>query len=115
MTEKAAEAAAWLNAYIKTDSCHKVLFSDDKDGDYGEDWMWLDDICQRAADTIERLAADLERVTKERDAAIKDIPRACGYCRDFLGEDKLPHCENWSCKNVSGTNTEWQWRGVQED
>lgn len=56
-----------------------------------------------------------EQLKRERDAAIKDIPRACGYCKHYLGDAYLPICENWDCKMVSGVNTGWEWRGVPQE
>lgn len=66
------------------------------------------------AEFIENLAAELEAVKRERDAAIKDIPRACGYCKHFV--PKTYNCKSKKpCACISGVNTEWEWRGVQED
>ncbi len=87
-----------------------------------------------AADLICSLATDLERTeaerdglnimleqaqamlgtrTRERDAAIADIPRACGYCKHYV--DSTNQCTNsLPCACVSGVNTRWEWRGVKE-
>lgn len=87
------------------------------------------------ADLIESLAAELEQVeqerdglnilltqaqsmletrTRERDVAVEDIPRACGYCKHY--EENTDQCTNsLPCACVSGINTRWQWRGVRED
>lgn len=67
MTDEAKRLEDWLNAYIKTESCHKVHMSDMVFGDYGYDWMWLDDICKQSIDLIEALSAELEQVKQERD------------------------------------------------
>lgn len=56
----------------------------------------------------------LETRTRERDAAVADIPRACGYCKYY--EENTDQCTNsLPCACVSGVNTRWQWRGVKED
>ena len=72
-----------------------------------------------AARALAELWDELERVKKERDAAIEDIPRACGYCKHFIvthnGCTPDYDCAQNGCMNVSGINTGWEWRGVQED
>ena len=104
MTERAKQLTEWLNHYIKTDPAHKVIarrvFGHNGDcGNYGEDWMWLDDICKQVADLIEslsetaerasakaalcdsvmedyeKLRKQLEQVTRERDAAVDAMPK----------------------------------------
>ena len=87
------------------------------------------------ADLIESLSAELEQTkqerdglnvmlgqaqsmletrTRERDAAIKDIPRTCGYCKYF--RESTYKCTNkFPCACISGVNTRWEWRGVKED
>jgi hypothetical protein len=61
---------------------------------------------------IERLSAQLEQVTRERDAAIKDIDRWCGTCkRSYLNDDTVDICKY--AKECNKCNY-WQWRGVQE-
>ena len=59
------------------------------------------------------LVAEIERFERERDAAVKDIPRACGYCKHYLGDQSFVNCEH-ECMNISGINTGWQWRGVNQ-
>ena len=65
--------------------------------------------------------AYIERLEAERDAAIKDIPRACGYCKHYNDppkiEDtkhgmKVSYCEK-ECRHISGVNTGWEWRGLK--
>lgn len=68
-------------------------------------------IINACADLIESLAAELEQVTRERDAAVKDlaIHKFCHLCaEDPIAEEasKCPSCVN-KCY--------WQWRGVKED
>ena len=70
------------------------------------------------ADFIESLAAELEKVKRERDAAVRDIRHDCDTCKhkeaclsnDFCEEcghaesDNTPCC---SCHNLCN----WEWRG----
>ena len=101
--ETPGEIKEWLSKCANTDRCGVCMMAHSCENN------------EAALAYINQLEADLARVTAERDAAVQDIPRACGYCSHFLGEDKLPHCENWDCKNISGINTGWEWRGVKED
>ena len=65
---------------------------------------------------ITELEGALGAMKRERDAAVEDIPRACGYCKHSIdyGPSNHPGCKNPECRNISGVNTGWQWRGVQE-
>lgn len=64
---------------------------------------------------VPELRKEIEKIEKERDAAIKDIPRACGYCKHYL-HSKTHLCRSKKpCSNISGINTEWEWRGVCEE
>ena len=68
-------------------------------------------IIQTAADLIESLSAQLDQVTRERDAAVSDFTEfanstaICAFCKDF--EFDKP-CD----KGSSGEDC-WQWRGVE--
>ena len=75
------------------------------------------------SDVIELLVGALRDALAERDAAIKDIPRACGYCKywDYppvIGNSEdgtiVIYCEK-ECHNISGVNTGWEWRGVRKN
>lgn len=69
-----------------------------------------------AADAIEQLGKDNAVLTKERDAAVADIQPVCGCCkwlRDY-GDVAGCFCPK-PCRNISGVNTMWEWRGVQEE
>lgn len=57
----------------------------------------------------------IQQLERERDAAVEDIPRACGYCKHSIdyGPSNHPGCKNPECRNISGVNTGWQWRGVE--
>lgn len=65
-----------------------------------------DNHIREAADVIEHLSAEVERLIKERDAAVKDLHESetylCDYCK-HQGDEK--HCER-GCR--------WEWRGLQE-
>lgn len=67
---------------------------------------------------IKQLDAKCHQLERERDAAVADIPRACGYCKWFeinLGGN-MTECHNPNgCRNISGINTGWEWRGVKEE
>lgn len=54
-----------------------------------------------------------ETYKRERDAAIADIPRACGYCKHHV-ESTHQYTNSLPCAHVSGVNTRWQWRGTKE-
>lgn len=127
MTDEAKRCVEWMNAYIKTESCHKVHMNDMVFGDYGEDWMWLDDICKQAADLIESLSAELEQVKAERDTAVKQLKEVdaeglyCSHCKhDALCEGPIllgcGSCERESCPcHTCEDSSNWQWCGVQEN
>lgn len=75
-----------------------------------------------AAKVIESLAAELEQIKRERDAAVEQVKvlGACAYCKhDSFCSHTIPDCMN--CKNercpcyVCGHQSQWQWRGVQEE
>ena len=81
------------------------------------------DICNsRTRIGIERdTLAYIERLEAERDAAIKDIPRACGYCKHYNDPPKIEetkhgmkvsYCEK-ECRHISGINTGWEWCGLK--
>jgi hypothetical protein len=67
---------------------------------------------------VEHLEAKCQQLERERDAAVADIPRACGYCKWFevnLGGN-MTECHNPNgCRNISGSNSGWEWRGVKEE
>ena len=76
------------------------------------------------SDVIELLVGALRDALAERDAAIKDIPRACGYCKHWISPpriEKTEHgtvsisCENEKCYHISGVNTGWEWRGRKKN
>ena len=64
------------------------------------------------------IAEAMQRLARERDAAVACIPHACGYCKHFIithnGCTPDYDCARSGCTNISGVNTGWEWRGVQE-
>ena len=82
------------------------------------------DIAKYAADALEQIVAEYNvlnntlgevlieyhKVKKQRDAAIACLPKACGYCKHYIGLT----CNNKDCRVISGVNTGWEWRGEQE-
>lgn len=84
--------------------------------------LWENRVLHQS-DVIELLVGALRDALAERDAAIKDIPRACGYCKywDYppvIGNSEdgtiVIYCEK-ECHNISGVNTGWEWRGVRKN
>lgn len=79
---------------------------------YSAEYQCHGGITAEAADAIETLLA-------ERDAAVADIDRYCATCKHFLifHNECTPDydCDNPECKNISGVNTGWQWRGPQKE
>jgi hypothetical protein len=62
----------------------------------------------------EKVMEDYDKMRRERDAAIADIARACGYCKHY--DESANQCTNsLPCGVVSGVNTRWEWRGVHEN
>ena len=64
-----------------------------------------------AADLIESLAAELEQVKRERDAAVEDLSahRPCDAC----GLYELQGVRCMQCRRYT-ERPYWQWRGVKE-
>ena len=80
-----------------------------------------------AADLIESLAAELEQVKRERNAAIRQLleadknnPFACSYCKhDDVCDGRLAVCgdcgmDGCPC-NTCINHSNWQWRGIQKE
>lgn len=109
--EKIVKALRYCDSEEWTD-CEKCV----RFGECYEDHRSVD---ADAADMIERLSAELEKAKRERDAAVNDIPRACGYCKHFKTDveccDIPGCCDNPDCWNISGVNSGWEWRGVCEE
>ena len=59
-----------------------------------------------------------QQLERERDAAVGDIHRAYGYCKWFEINrgGNMTECHNPNgCRNISGVNTGFEWRGVKEE
>lgn len=75
-------------------------------------------MCQEAADALEQLQAENERLKKERNAAVESIPHECKSCRyhEIFFDGYTPVCD---CANPDGYCTNnydrWQWRGRKEE
>lgn len=75
-----------------------------------------------AANAIETLESELNRLKRERDQAIKDLRHkdVCDICIGSLNELEGCNCECLDCKlkcrcrNCIDESL-WQWRGVQEE
>lgn len=70
------------------------------------------DLCMEAADRMTAVLGDLERVTRERDAAVEDLRVAsiegdmdCNWC--------AWKTDRTQCYNCSFANN-WQWSGPKE-
>lgn len=53
---------------------------------------------------VQELRAELERVTRERDALLKEIAGECGLCKHY-NDCTMNH---YSCCDGS----DWEWRGI---
>ena len=82
------------------------------------------DYIDEAADLIESLAAELEQVKRERNAAIRQLleadknnPFACSYCKhDDVCDGRLAVCgdcgmDGCPC-NTCINHSNWQWRDI---
>lgn len=60
-----------------------------------------------AANLIESMSAQLDQVTRERDAAVEDLRTKAYYCETCAHYTPGYFCPG--CRNKSN----WQWRGVE--
>ena len=73
------------------------------------------ELLDEAADALEQLQAELERVTAERDTAVEDLRAMC------VGGDTCAFCRQTraDCARLgAGRKTVepcWGWRGIQEE
>lgn len=87
-----------------TDFLNALRFEDEIDMDTAGDLM------SDAADVIEQQMAKIERLKRERDAAISDLKSIC----DDTG-DGCDLCKHLPCvKDGVGHCIGWQWRGLEE-
>lgn len=61
-------------------------------------------------DALEKAADAIETLLKERDAAIKDIPRECSYCKYWENDTIEQPC--YDCWHSCGPEKNWKWRGL---
>lgn len=54
----------------------------------------------------------IQQLERERDAAVNDIGRCCATCIHY--NPKSGECTTNGCFQISGRNSKWEWRGVQE-
>ena len=69
-------------------------------------------MCQEAADALEQLQAENDRLKRERDAAVEEIPKVCYYCKHRKG---WKTCDRFNGNSEAETCTNWQWRGPKEE
>ena len=69
-------------------------------------------MCQEAADALEQLQAENDRLKRERDAAVEEIPKVCYYCKHRKG---WKTCDRFNGNSEAETCTNWQWRGLKEE
>ena len=69
-------------------------------------------MCQEAADALEQLQAENDRLKRERDAAVEEIPKVCYYCKHRKGWET---CDRFNGNSEAETCTNWQWRGPKEE
>ena len=67
-------------------------------------------------DAVVRLQAELARVTEERDALLKYVPRECNTCKYWDHPEGTSWCDapgEGPCH--VGARELWQWRGPQKE
>ena len=69
---------------------------------------------ENMTDKLNAMNDEVAKLQAERDAAVKDIPRACGFC-EYYDADEDTCGYQGCCFPVSGVNTAWQWRGVTKE
>lgn len=79
--------------------------------------LYLEDMFAKSADLIESLYAQLEQVTKERDAAVEDLKLiisgdlSCVICGHYAYDEDD---ESRICADCDvDTYSNWQWRGME--
>ena len=75
-------------------------------------------MCQEAADALEQLQAENDRLKRERDAVLKSFPYVCNSCR-YHTMFYNGYAPVYSCTNPDGhclnNYDKWQWRGPKEE
>lgn len=78
-----------------------------------EDISYLPEIDPETLPIVQELRKELERVTKERDAAVSEIESIIAYGLHL--PNSCPFCKNEQCKMRGGTEPCIpKWRGIQE-
>ena len=101
-----------LNICSNSSRCSGCPYQVYVDGSFGCEEQGCDD------GLLPDAFAYIQQLEAERDAAVALIPRACAYCKWYGTKHGgfHPDCKNPNgCRNVSGINTGWQWRGVQKE
>lgn len=82
--------------------------------------FYLEDVFAKAANLIESLSAQLEQVTRELDAAVRDAHGVCRACIHYNGHypagDIMSCCKFEECVHGADdweSEDHWQWRGVE--
>ena len=65
-----------------------------------------------AATTLEQLQVENDRLRRERDEAVEEIPKVCYYCKHRKG---WKTCDRFDGNSEAETCTNWQWRGPKEE
>lgn len=70
----------------------------------------VENLFHGAANLIESMAAELEQVKRERDAAVRDMAviKFCAVCRHDDTKDELP----LACTSCGSGKQNWRWRGL---
>lgn len=96
--------------------CQSPYFKSDVNAKHGAETLM--DLCVRSDShkpntidpetlpIVQELHNELERVTRERDALLKEIAGECGLCKHY-NDCTMNH---YSCCDGS----DWEWRGIQE-
>lgn len=75
-------------------------------------------MCQEAADALEQLQAENDRLRGERDAVLKSFPYVCNSCR-YHTMFYNGYAPVYDCTNPDGhclnNYDKWQWRGPKEE
>lgn len=104
MTDEAKRCVEHLRENAEFQWCSDCYISDGCGDAYKSNCFFL-----RLADLIESLAAELEWVKRERDAAVEGLRGDCGICAHRQG------CvDNDFVIGRSYYNSCWEWRGVKE-
>lgn len=87
--------AAWYEDTILTESREEAE-------------KYIEEQQNTAAYMVEKLSADRDAWKRRAEAAVNDMAKCCAVCKYDAGS----MCVNSNgCRNVSGTNTGWEWRG----